>query len=130
MSKFHNYLRTLSDIKIDKNEDYKCIFHYNNLIFIFDSFENDPYYFRLSLPNVFQINDNNKNWVYDEINTINIKIKVAKLIDINNNIWCVADEFVYSFGNIDSLFQRTIACLHTIYEELKKDYISYNKNDG
>jgi len=119
---FRQYLNTLQEFRIKKSEEYNCIFNYDKLIFAFECFEDDPYYFRISIPNIFQLNESNKEWAIKELNDLSTKIKVARLIRVENDLWAVADEFVYSMDNIEYLFQRTISCLKTLYNELKKDY--------
>lgn len=58
----------------------------NELFYIFVHDKNDPYYFRLILPNVLPIQENRYD-VLDRINDGNTKFKVAKSVIINDNVW-------------------------------------------
>lgn len=127
---FRNYISTQSGIIII--EDKESYFHFssNGLIYGLETFEDDPYYFRIILPNIFAIDDANRNWVDSQINDLLLNIKVARIIKNGSALSAIADSFVYSIDNIDYLFKRILSCLVTIYNELKKKYIDEFKRES
>lgn len=93
-------------------------FSLNNLNYLFQWQERDPNYFRIALPNV-----ENSPVINDRLSIINqlvARYKVAKAITMNNgNLWLVAESFVYSWDNLDSLFARMISLLGQIIDEYR-----------
>lgn len=92
-------------------------FSVNSLNYIFEFFENDPFFFRLWLPKI-----TNKCQAYDnmsnDIQRLNRNFKVAKIIvQENNELWIVADQFVYSTIQIDYLFERIIQAMGDMINE-------------
>lgn len=128
MTSFRNFISIEENANMEKEENLSLTFRYNNLIFIFEYFEGDPYFYRLALPGIFEINDSYSQWIYKKIDEYGFKFKVARLVKNNNEIWAIADTFVYSDDNINQLFKRTISCLISIYNELKEDYFA-KKNE-
>ena len=91
-------------IEVDEKGSGALIFSVNNLRFLFQVFEPDLNFFRLSLPS---INNNTKAYeqLHDEIQQLNRDYKVAKIIEQDNHsLWIIADQFVYSTIQIDMLF--------------------------
>ena len=119
---FREYISNQSGISIVKETDSYINFSSNGLIFVFEIFENDPYYFRIILPNIFAIDNSNESWVNTQIENFLINIKVARLVKKDLSVSAIADSFVYSPKNIDYLFNRVLSCLVTVYDEFKKNY--------
>lgn len=105
-----------------KYEGQNIAFEKNGLNYLFMFFENDPYYFRLSLPVI----DQHKKDKDERINSINRQYKVAKLLVVEENIWLVADSFVYSTGNVERLFDRLLILL----EEMIMNYRAQSEKGG
>ena len=93
-------------------------FSLNNLNYLFQWQERDPNYFRIALPNIESAPISN-----DRMNIINqlvASFKVAKAITMeDDNLWLVAETFVYSSDNVDSLFARMIYLLGQIIDEYR-----------
>jgi len=93
-------------------------FSLNNLNYLFQWQERDPNYFRIALPNIESAPISN-----DRMNIINqlvASFKVAKAITMEDgNLWLVAETFVYSSDNVDSLFARMIYLLGQIIDEYR-----------
>lgn len=88
-------------------------------MFVFD--ELDPFYFRLILPNVFEVTEANKQDIYETINRMNTEIKAAKATIINNAVWVSIEQFVYSRDKIDELFNRAIAVLEAFVNRFRRE---------
>lgn len=95
-------------IVAEEKEHGTLTFSVNNLNFIFHSFESDPFFFRLSLPQINQ-KENAFNLLSKEIQKLNVSFKVAKIVEMENHtLWVIADQFVFSTNKIDLLFDRLI----------------------
>lgn len=127
---FRDYVSKQSEISILQENESFFNFSNNGLIYTFETFEEDPYYFRIVLPNIFAVDDSNKNWVNSQIEYLSISVKVARLVKNESSVSAIADSFVYSPENIDYLFKRVLSCLVTIYDELKKKYVKDFEHDS
>ena len=95
-------------------------FSVNNLHFIFETFDPDPFFFRISLP---QINKNAEivEQLSEDIQQLNMSFKGAKIVDEGRkSLWIVADQFVYSTDQIDFLFDRIIQAMTDMIKEYHK----------
>lgn len=119
LSAFKNYL-IHKGITIQKEGETTISFGNEGLNYIFVFDKNDPFYFRLILPNVLRINDN-RNEILDKINDENTKFKVAKSVIINNNVWISVEQFVYSFEKINNLFERSLIVLRTYINDFREE---------
>ena len=86
-------------------------FKYNGLQYLFISETSDPYYFRLILPNIGEVNSGNETQMSQVVNQMNLEIKAAKATISNNRIWVSIEQFVYSKDNQYELFRRSITVL-------------------
>ena len=91
-----------------------------NYTFVHDR-NDDPYYFRLILPNVLQVNSANRGEILNRINDRNVRFKVAKSVIVNNNVWIVAEQFVYSHDRITDLFERTMELLQAYIIDFRNE---------
>lgn len=110
------YLRK-KGIVADTNGRGRISFSINNLHYIFEVFEPDQYFFRMSLP---QITNNTQalEQLSADIQRLNQNFKVAKIISTENHeLWIVADQFVFSTTQIDSLFERIIQAMRDMIRE-------------
>ena len=120
-NEFLNYISSIpeaSDIK--KSNDNTLFFKYKDLFFVFTTETTDPYYIRLILPNIANVNDvENVNTL---INDYNNKFKVVKVSIINDNfIWLSAEQFLYSKENSSGLFERMINILEDVITDFRKE---------
>lgn len=119
LSAFKNYLLH-KGITIQKEGETTISFSNEGLNYIFVFDKNDPFYFRLILPNVLRVNDN-RNEILDKINNENMKFKVAKSVIINNNVWISVEQFVYTFEKINNLFERSLMVLRTYINDFREE---------
>ncbi|MBR5170768.1 MAG: hypothetical protein IKW85_09405 [Muribaculaceae bacterium] len=97
-------------------------FKKNNLDYIFQVDDRDKPYFRIILPNLLEVTDNNRNQIRNYIAEVNVEFKVGKIVEVDNSLWITAEMFVYSHLGIDSLFERLIEMLNEFHKRLKIDF--------
>lgn len=86
----------------------RIFFSVNGLNFIFDANDNDPHFLRLALPQINRQGVQLDN-LEQQIFRLNRNYKVTKIVrDSDGSLLVLADAFVYSTDNIDSLFVRLI----------------------
>ncbi len=117
---FFNYISSITETsEIKKYGENVLSFKYNDLSFVFATETSDPYYIRLMLPNVANVNDVKD--VDKLINIYNNKYKVIKVSIIDDNIWLSAEQFLYSQENASGLFERMINILENVIKDFRKE---------
>lgn len=117
-----DFTHFLSSIGIvpQNTTDETISFEYNGLSFLFVSDKSDPYYMRLILPNIENIDNANEIDVYKKINHYNNKFKAIKMSVVENSIWILVEQFLYSRENANNLFFRLMKILETVITEYRK----------
>ncbi len=121
LNQFQNFLSSIDGIQYSKDNENTISFEYRELKYIFIFDESDPFYFRLILPNFFEITENNKQLIYEIINQLNETIKVIKAVANNNFVWASVEQFVYSQDKIEELFKRSIMVLEVFISNFRKE---------
>ena len=120
---FKKYLSSIKveGIKEDKETD-SISFKRDDLNYLFLFDKKDPFYFRLMLPNVINITDENRESIAKAINKVNTGFKVAKIIVFSGDkVWISAEQFVYCNENINQLFERIIGLLEEFIYDFRKE---------
>ncbi len=119
LKSFKDYLSS-SNIDIIKEDQTGISFEYGGFKYLFVVDENDPFYFRLILPNVLSINTGVQSVIYGVINVINKNYKAVKVfVNDDANIWISVEEFIHSKENIYDLFKRIIELLKIVIADFK-----------
>lgn len=112
-----NYLEN-REIQYKRLSSSLMSFKYSNCNYIFEyDSQTERQYFRLILPNIESSPINEQ--IRDRILSLNGEIKLVKFVEINNNIWIMAEQFCYSAEGIDSLFNRLIGLLEYALKEYR-----------
>ena len=118
---FQKYLSSINaeDIELENGS---ISFKRNGLYYLFLFDMKDPFYFRLTLPNVINVTKDNKDRIFNAINTVNLNFKVAKaIVLLDGNVWISAEQFVYCNENINQLFERMIGLLEVFIYDFRKE---------
>lgn len=116
---FTHFLSSMGIVPKDTT-DGTISFEYNGLSYLFVSDKNDPYYIRLILPNIENINNADEIDVYKNINWYNNKFKAVKMSVVENSIWLSVEQFLYSRENSNNLFFRLMKILETVITEYRR----------
>lgn len=125
---FEDFYKFLSSLNFDitNKSDDSIAFSHNGLNYLFVYDNNDPYYLRLLLPNVINVEDfKDKGDLNSVINDYNSKFKTVKLIIIGNSLWFAIEQFVYSKddNSLNQLFSRIISVLETVILNFRSDFL-------
>lgn len=119
LNTFKNYLLT-NNIAIQNEDETTISFKKDDLYYLFIIYKDDPFYFRIILPNILQVTDDNKDKIKQLVNDINLKFKVAKAFIVDDkNVWISVEQFAYTIDKIDDLFNRIFILYTSILEEIK-----------
>lgn len=119
LNTFKNYLLT-NNIAIQNEDETTISFKKDDLYYLFIIYKDAPFYFRIILPNILQVTDDNKDKIKQLVNDINLKFKVAKAFIVDDkNVWISVEQFAYTIDKIDDLFNRIFILYTSILEEIK-----------
>ena len=93
------------------DDDQDIIFKYQMLTFIYFSTDDDPRFFRLAMPGIFDVTDENRVTVLETINEVNKTMKVAKLLIPRNDVWIATEIMMDSTPVLDDLVPRLLGIL-------------------
>ena len=92
-----------------------------NYLFSCDS-QDDSHYCKILIPNIKQY-DNVCQSDFDFLNKFSSEYKVGKamILDIQHSkhLWLEAEAFVYSYDNLNALFDRLISVVDDMFNEFK-----------
>lgn len=107
-----------------KETDFGFVFEYEKLTFFIFWDDDDDQYLKLTLPNIYNVDDNNRNDAIVAANQVNIEWKVIKTIVYSDEVWVVAEQLIDKDPNLSDLIPRTIKILmsgrKSFYEHLEK----------
>lgn len=110
----------LKDIESTELSSKMIAFEYRGFHYVFNHDpDNDSNFVRFFLPDIGR-NETIQNSEKDIIESLNREYKVGKLIIIENEVWAVAETFIYSKENVHQLFQRLMDLLYLMVKEYQE----------
>lgn len=104
------YLKTQGLMpRIDDDND--IIFKYQMLTFIYFNNDEDEQFFRLALPGIFDVSEENRTTVLEAMNEVNKRMKVAKAYIPRDDVWVAAEIMMDSTPELDDLVPRLLNIL-------------------
>lgn len=104
-----------------KDEEYGIDFKCEGRLFtlLYDS--NDDQYFRLMMPNIYQVTDENRDIVMLALNETNANVKVVKAYTpIPESVWIGFEVLIDSTPVLDDIVPRSLAMLRGAQQEFYK----------
>ena len=100
------------------DEDNDIIFKYQMLTFIYFNNDEDEQFFRLALPGIFDVTEENRVTVLEAMNEVNKRMKVAKAYIPREDVWVAAEIMMDSTPELDDLVPRLLNILLGARKEL------------
>ena len=105
------------------DEKGSIIFKYQMSTFIFMNNDDDEEFFQLAFPSIFDVTEENRELVLETANKINCRLKVAKVIVPNDDVWVLFEVILDQSPEVGSIIERGLNILmHTrqaFYEALQ-----------
>ncbi len=124
ISRFKQFLSSRDVKPSAESTDEYIQFKYNDLYYVFVYDNSSPNYFRLILPRIYQIEDN-ELVVYRAINTLNRQYKAAKTVVEKENdvelVWVCFEQFAYSMNDISELFATGMSILRAVFDDFQTE---------
>lgn len=106
--------------KFDIDSDGDIHFKYEGINLYFTVDNNDQKYFRLIMPNIYQLEDN-RTKVLEAINTVARDLKVIKAYLIEDRLWLAVELFIDSTPELEDFFPRCMGLLKAGREKIAEE---------
>lgn len=95
--------------------DFGYVFRYEglNVFLYFDGDDNE--FIRMTLPCIFEGNDDNRIFLLDLVNEANIKLRYAKIVLRDNEVWVHFETDIYSEPEMEQILQHGILSLQAAH---------------
>lgn len=100
------------------------LFKYQMSTFIFFNNDDDEEFFQLAFPNIYDVNEENREMVLEAANKVNSSIKVTKIILVgDHSVWAVFENILDQSPEVDTIIPRALGILQharqAFYEALQ-----------
>lgn len=95
--------------EFDRDND--IVFKYETLTFLYFNNDDDEQFFRLALPGIYDVTEENRFAVLEAINETNRIMKVVKLTIPRDDVWVLAEIMMDSNPELDDLVPRLLNIL-------------------
>ena len=95
--------------EFDKDND--IVFKYQMLTILFFNNDEDEQFFRMALPGIYDVTEDNRMAVLEAINETNRIMKVVKLTIPRDDVWVLAEIMMDSTPELDDLVPRLLNIL-------------------
>ena len=106
--------------KYDIDGDGDIHFKYEGINLYFTVDNNDQKYFRLIMPNIYQL-EGNRTKVLEAINTVARDLKVIKAYLIEDRLWLAVELFIDSTPELEDFFPRCMGLLKAGREKIAEE---------
>ncbi len=101
--------------KWDIDDDGDIHFKYEGAHIYYTVDEKDPLYFRLIMPNIYQL-ENNREKVLEVCNSLCSEYKVLKAYLVNDRLWLAVELFIDTTPELEDFFPRSMRLLKSARE--------------
>lgn len=100
-------------------EDRYVFFKCEGRTYYFIVDEDDEEFFRLAMPGIFNVTEDNREMLLEACNYVTRSIKVAKciVVDENAEVWALCEMFLDHTPNIEDILPRAIVILQAAQHE-------------
>lgn len=107
-----------------QEEDFGFFFRYQMLSFLIHWDKDDKHFLKISLPSIFDVDENNYADALEAVNTVNLERKVIKALVINKeSVWITAEQLLDTTPDYKDIIPRTLDMLlqgrECFYETLR-----------
>lgn len=104
--------------------DFGLVFKHQGAVFIIFHRKNDPSFFQLALPGIYEVKQDEKTRVLEIANMLSNELKCLKcIVHEDNDVWLMTEMFTNKEPELDNYMERLLDILHEgrrrFYSELK-----------
>ncbi len=90
------------------DEDNDVKFKFNMLTFYFFNNDDDERYFRMGLPNIYDVTEDNRIAVLEAVNEVNKVYKVAKVMVVRDSVWIATEMLMDTTPVLEDFIPRLL----------------------
>ena len=109
--------------KCETDADGDLQFKYQGLHMFFSVDKNDPLFFRILVPNIYEV-ENNRAKVMEALHTITRDIKVVKAFLVEDRVWLAIEMFIDTTPDIDDFVERCLDILVASRERFVREMLA------
>ena len=94
-----------------QEEDYGFYFRYQMLHFFIRWDEDDAHFLQITLPSIFEVDENNRGDVLEAANHVNSTRKVVKCIVLGESVWLMTEQLLDTDPNFVDVIPRSLDIL-------------------
>ena len=99
-------------------ESFGITFRYQMKNFVYFNNDEDPEFFQLVMPGIYDVNDENRDFVYRAMDKMNAGVKVAKASLVNDeSVWLYCEMLIDSTPVFSDLVPRALRILQHAYNQ-------------
>lgn len=111
-----NFLREQGFLpEVDESNNIEFKFQMSNYVYIEN--DDDPDFFQLLLPNIYDVTEDNRDIVLETINKVNQSMKVAKACVVNDGVWLFFETILDSTPDVSDIIPRALRILQSTQQE-------------
>ena len=108
--------------KYDIDSDGDIHFRYEGVNLFFTVDHNDQLYFRIIMPNIYQL-EGNRTKVLEAINTVSANLKVLKAFLVEDYLWLAIEMYIDTNPELEDFFPRCMRLLKVGREMIAKEIL-------
>lgn len=121
---------------LEEIPEFGYVFNYEGINFLYAPDDDDVNFLRFSVPNIFDVTEDNRTLIFDIINDTNLKIKYGKVCAYGYNVWATYEHRIFNNDNIEEVIehcllvlQATVVLFHRLVEGDDIQQICDSDND-
>lgn len=110
--------------ELEEVGEYGYLFKFEEINMLYMPDNEDEYFLRFAVPNVYDVTDENKALVLEVVNNTNMAIKYSKTCVYDDNVWIYYECCLYDENNLEEILVHTMRLLQVTF------YLFLRKIDG
>ena len=100
---------------LPQKEEFGIGFKYQMVKYVY--MDGDEEYLKMYIPGIMEVDDDDLGMMLTILNSINNKMKVVKLVVVDNLVWCCYEARVHEGVNLGDMVEHAVEALHVSYQQ-------------
>ena len=100
---------------LPQKEEFGLGFKYQMVKYVY--MDGDEEYLKMYIPGIMEVDDDDLGMMLTILNSINNKMKVVKLVVVDNLVWCCYEARVHEGVNLGDMVEHAVEALHVSYQQ-------------
>lgn len=101
---------------LPQKEEFGIGFKYQMVNYVYSE-DGDEEYLKMYIPGILEMDEDDLPMVLTVLNSINNKMKVVKLVVVDNLVWCCYEARVHEGVNLGDMVEHAVEALHVSYQQ-------------